>query len=256
MATVRLPVDDDIEEDGHYNVVAKRPVVKPVTTVTAAPSRIYNEVGGGANAAEISEENTDYAEVNDRGDDAVCDPTYAGITEARIVEKSDTTGGVVLRTVRDPYVAVDISGIGNLAFTDFGDNDEADVSDSVCRSQSMTTLESTVSVPAPPVPDKNYTDGQEASLVTPSGGANKSSSPLLPPRNATDSVVGGGLMDEDNSGDVSGTVATSPTSKTLSLFYDFDLVKFHATFRFSFHVVVCCIFLEINLPYYVCLFRM
>ena len=230
MATVRLPVDDDIEEDGHYNIVAKRPVVKQVTKATAAPtSRIYNEVGGGANAVE-SEENTDYAEVNDREGDAVCDPTYAGIPEARTENKSDTPGGVVLRTVRHPYVAVDISGIGNLAFTDFGDNDEADVSDSVCRSQSMTTLESTISVPAPPVPDKNFPDGQEASLVTPSSGANKSSSPLLPPRNVMDSIVGGGgLVDEDDSGEASGTVATSPTSKTLSLFYDFDLVKSHAT---------------------------
>ena len=217
MATVRLPVDDDIEDDGHYNVVAKRQVLKQVTTATATPtSRIYNEVGGGANATEISEENTDYAEVNDREADAVCDPTYAGIPEARTVEKSDTTGGVVLRTARHPYVAVDISGIGNLAFTDFGDNDEADVSDSVCRSQSMTTLESTVSVPAPPVPDKNYTDGQDVSLVTPSGGANKSSSPLLPPRNVTDSIAGGGLVAEDNACEASGAVATSPTSKRLN----------------------------------------
>ena len=232
MATARLPVDDDIEEDGHYNVVAKRPVVKQVTTATTTPtSRIYNEVGGGANAAEISEENTDYAEVNDRGEEAVCDPTYAGIPEARTVEKSDATSGPMLRTERHPYVAVDISGIGNMGFTDFGDNDDADVNEGVCRSQSMTTLESTVSVPAPPVPDKNFTDGQEAGLVTPSGG-NKSSSPSLPPRNGTDSIAGAsGLVDEDSSGEANAGPATSPTGTICRRFpcHDFNSATFHST---------------------------
>ena len=217
MATARIPVDDEIEEDGHYNVVAKRRVETQANGGTASPpNRIYDEVGEcGGNGATKGEENTDYAEVNDRGD-APYDPMYAGIMEAKTSEKREPAGakgGPAPRKDRHPYEAVD--GIGNPGFADFADNGNTSGKDGVCRTQSVNTLESTLSVAAPPVPDKNFADGEDASLVTPSGG-NKSSSPSLPPRNGTDCVAGGlvGANSTDGAGDAAGCIATSPTGKT------------------------------------------
>ena len=218
----RVLVNDEIEEDGHYNVVAKgRIVVQANGAVAQAPNRIYDEVGDCAgDGAKKSEENTDYAEVNDRSDDPCHTPfvpMYSGIMEGQTTEKCDSTrtkGGPVPRKDRHPYEAVD--GIGNPGFMDFGDNGNSNGNDGVCRTQSMNTLESTLSVVAPPVPDKNFTESEDSSLVTPSGG-NKSSSPSLPPRNGTDSVVGVGSLvcasTTDVSGDAIGCVATSPTGQ-------------------------------------------